>query len=95
MKYPRLVLTLAAVALSGCAGSTMTAPPPEAPEISRATAVTQAREDAQRHFNFEASGAIASRSGRFWLVDLRTADGARAHYAISADGSIRERRISP
>lgn len=93
MKYQRLTVSLALVLLSGCAASPLVAP--AAPEITRADAVTEARRDAQARFNFQASDAIASRSGPFWLVDLRTADGARAHYAIATDGSIRERRLTP
>jgi hypothetical protein len=93
MKYQRLAATLALVVLSGCAASQTSAP--SAPELSRADAVTEARRDAQLRFNFTPTGVIATRSGQFWLVDMRTADGARAHYAIAADGSIRERRLLP
>ena len=53
-----------------------------------------ARQDAAARFQMTAlPTAIASRAGRYWLVDLRAPDGGGLHYAIAADGTIRERRV--
>ncbi|APR87517.1 hypothetical protein A7982_12866 [Minicystis rosea] len=73
------------------------APPPTAntpAEISRAGAVDAARQDAALRFRVVDVSAVAvSRSGRYWVVDLRTRDGGGVHYAIAGDGTIRERRM--
>lgn len=96
MKLHLLVALLFASAptiLSGCGE----APPPAAhapAEISRAGAVDAARQDAAIRFRVVDVSAVAvSRSGRYWVVDLRTRDGAGLHYAIAGDGTIRERRV--
>ncbi len=96
MKYPRFILPLALLALSGCAGLSTAEPGAAvAPEITRDAAVAAARRDAQLRYDFVTAGVSASRGGGVWIIDLRTADGALAHYAISVDGSIRERRFTP
>jgi hypothetical protein len=96
MQYQRLILPLALLALSACATlSEAEEPGAAAPEITREAAVAEARRDAQTRYQFIADRASAMRSGRVWVVDLRTADGAIAHYAIAGDGSIRERSFTP
>jgi hypothetical protein len=96
MQYQRLILPLALLALSACATlSEAEEPIAAAPEISREAAVAQARSDAQARYNFITDRVTAMRNGRVWVVDLRTADGALAHYAIAGDGSIRERSFTP
>ena len=97
MKQHQLVAPLVAIALStlaaGCAESTP--PAASAPiEIGRAAAVDTARADAAGRFRLGALSTVnVSRSGRYWLVDLRSRDGEGLHYAIATDGSIRERRV--
>jgi hypothetical protein len=85
-----------ALALGGCA-ATPEAQGPEVRELRRADAIATAQRDATRRFGDGYSSRVeAQYSGGFWVVDLRTADGAGLHYAISArDGSIRERDMRP
>lgn len=83
------------VALAGCSSQSSARSPDDlAPaEISRDAAVAEARRDAAFHFQ-EAplSAVVASRMGRYWVVELRTQGGRGLHYAIATDGAIRERR---
>ncbi|MFT3773956.1 MAG: hypothetical protein QM820_51970 [Minicystis sp.] len=97
MKYQAIVASLTLFVLSACAESSTAsrAESAGAAELSREAAVSEAQQDARSRFNLTAANVMASRSGRFWLIDLRTQDGARAHYAIGTDGSIRERRLYP
>ncbi len=83
-----------ALGVGGCVGDA-NQPAEAAPrEISREVAVSTARRDAASTFNIVApSGVMASRAGRYWVVDLRTPEGTGAHYAIADDGMIRERRM--
>jgi hypothetical protein len=96
MKQHLLVASLAVSALlplAGCAA----APPAAAPEpadIGRAAAVDAARQDAAARFRVvDVTMVSASRSGRYWVVDLVGREGGAVHYAIASDGSIRERRV--
>jgi hypothetical protein len=87
---------LAGLALVGCGSS---APEPllaNAPvTISRDDAVSAARQDAASRFRgVDVSTVAVSRSGQYWVVDLRGKEGGGVHYAIAADGSIRERRVT-
>jgi hypothetical protein len=79
--------------LAGCAEQK----PAEGPaplEISRDAAVTTARQDAAARFAMVAPASVfVSHSGRYWIVDLRSAEGSALRYAIAADGTIRERRM--
>lgn len=95
MKQYLFVAALASAALSSLVGCAESTPPAaSAPaEIGRDTAVTTARNDAAGRFRVDVSTVAVSRSGRYWLVDLRTADGGGLHYAIATDGTIRERRV--
>lgn len=95
MKHPSFAAVLsilALVTLCGCAESTPQAA--SAPvEIGRDAAVSTARNDAAGRFNVDVATVNVSRSGRYWVVDLRTRDGGGLHYAIASDGTIRERRV--
>jgi hypothetical protein len=89
-------IVLSFALLAGCAEQQ----PAEAPvsigtaEISRDVAVSTARQDAAARFALHTPASVfVSRSGRYWVVDLRTADGGALHYAIAGDGTIRERRM--
>jgi hypothetical protein len=95
MKQYLVTLTLTLVTLVTLAGCADQRPSqaPFATEISSADAVQAARRDAAYRFSLTDVSAVAvSRAGRYWVVDLRANDGAGLHYAISTDGSIRERR---
>src|SRR5262245_36222766 len=94
-----LALVLSALfvsALGGCASSSAQAgarAPSEARDVSRAGAIASARQDAVRSYGDGWVAAVdAQLRGSFWVVELRSANGAGLRYAISArDGSIRER----
>ena len=85
---------LTATLLTGCAEQT----PPTArlaTEINSEAAVMTARRDAQSRFNLAEPASVAvSRAGRYWVIDIRAASGGGVHYAIAADGTIRERRTT-
>jgi hypothetical protein len=94
MKQHPVSVALIALALSGCAELPENTAP-AAPEITREAAVAAARRDAESHFHITVpqGGALANRTGRYWIIDLRAPDGGGLHYAISTDGAIRERRF--
>jgi hypothetical protein len=98
---PTLALVLSiflAPALGGCAGSS--APegaraPSQARELSRADAITSARQDASHSYGNGWGPQVDARyRGGYWVVELQATSGYRLHYAISArDGSIHERNM--
>lgn len=82
----------------GCAAQPAAKPVPQqeiAVDINRATAIRAARTDAAARFGDGwIAWASAAQLGRYWVVELRAADGRGLRYAIStSDGSIRERRV--
>lgn len=96
MKQYPFAAALAVFAFSSLAGCAESTPPAaSAPaEIGRDTAVSTARSDAADRFRAVDVATVAvMRSGRYWVVDLRTRDGGGLHYAIASDGTIRERRV--
>jgi hypothetical protein len=91
-QYP--FIAMLALALAGCAETTSAPAEPTIQEIGRDAAVTAARRDAAHNFHLaEPAGVIASRVGRYWVVELRTPEGGALRYAIAGDGMIRERRM--
>lgn len=85
---------LAISLLAGCAEQTRPTERFET-EINSEAAVMTARRDAQSRFNLAEPASVAvSRAGRYWVVDIRAASGGGVHYAIAADGTIRERRTT-
>ena len=61
-------------------------------ELTRDGAVTTAKNDAYARYG---QGWIAKtdvrKTGRFWIVELRSAKGRGVRYAITDDGAIKER----
>ena len=102
MKHPSparalliFVFSLVSPALAGCGAEATSAGAAHAEpaEVSRESAVNTARSDAATHFQVTSlASADAHRTGPYWVVDLRTANGVGLRYAISRqDGSIRQR----
>lgn len=96
MKQHLIAIAASLLAISLLAGCAEQLRPAERidTEISSQVAVTTARRDALSRFNLADPQSVAvSRAGRYWVVDLRTQGGSGVHYAIAADGTIRERRV--
>jgi hypothetical protein len=96
MKHPILAAALAMLSLAACADPANTFLPAQAPqaELSRDAAVATAKRDAADRFQMTALPTVmASRQGRYWVIEMRSPDGAGLHYAIAGDGTIRERRV--
>jgi hypothetical protein len=95
-------VALAAALLAGATGCSSATPTPAAPDapaeaagapVTRDSAVLSARQDAYYRYGEVAGGGVdVQRSGGFWIIELRRAQGGGLRYAISAnDGSIRQR----
>lgn len=102
MKHPSparhlliFVFCLVSPALLGCGAeaTSVGAAHAEPAEVSRESAVNTARSDAATHFQATSLALTeAHRTGPYWVIDLRTANGVGLRYAISRqDGSIRQR----
>ena len=100
MKYPSrastLLVFLISIGLAACGGvdgNSAGATQAEPAEVSRELAVNTARSDAATHFQAPSTAATGARqTGPYWVIELRTPNGAGLRYAISrVDGSIRQR----
>lgn len=95
MKHP-IAVALAMLSLAACSEPTNGFLPAQSAvaEVSRDAAVAMAKRDAADRFQMTALPTVmASRQGRYWVIEMRSPDGAGLHYAIAGDGSIRERRV--
>lgn len=93
-QYPFFAAVLLTLSLAGCAETQSAPAEPAIREIGREAAVNTARRDAAENFRLtEPAGVVASRVGRYWVVELRTPEGGALRYAIGGDGMIRERRM--
>lgn len=92
-----LILSAASLAvLGGCSTSSEQGEaraPVEARELNRSGAIASARHDAASKYGDAWIAQVnAHYLGGYWMVELRSMNGAGLRYAISArDGQIRER----